>query len=55
MKEENKTKECVHRHKTKSIKYFQAGDVVTAEHLNELIVAIESLEERVKKLEKSST
>ena len=34
-------------------KYFQAGDIVTAERLNELIDAIDSLEKRVKELEQS--
>ena len=55
MKEENETKECAPSLRTGNIQYFQAGDIVTAEHLNALIVAIEALEERVKKLENRCT
>ena len=33
------------------IKHFQPGELITAERLNEIIDAIETLQERIRKLE----
>jgi len=51
MKKIDKNMERVSSRKIQGIKRFQPGDLVTAEHLNEIIDAIESLQERIKKLE----
>ena len=51
MKKENESMERVLSRRIQKIEHFQPGEFVTAERLNEIIDAIESLKERVKKLE----
>ncbi len=53
MKEESKTENPVPSLNTEKLKYFEAGDIVTAESLNALVDAIELLEKRVMELEKN--
>lgn len=53
MKKENETDVFIPPISVEKSKYFQTGEILTAERLNELIDAIDSLEERVKELEKT--
>ena len=54
MKEEKKTDAYIPSPDVDKPKYFKPGGLVTAEHINELVDAIESLEKRVKELERST-